>query len=75
MKVHSQQVQLDLNLHEKEVLKTLAEYEGYRTTAEIARKSKVSWSITFKFLHRLKEKGWINYIKKGTWEYWKAKLG
>jgi len=57
---------------ERCVLKQLAEYEGYRTTREIAENSCVSWQTAYNFLVRLKKQGWINYHKQGKWEYWKA---
>lgn len=66
---------IELSSKERDVLKNLAEYEGYRTTREIADASSVSWEVAYNFLIRLLENNWINHFKKGKWDYWKAVLG
>ncbi|MFH1696071.1 MAG: helix-turn-helix domain-containing protein [Candidatus Micrarchaeota archaeon] len=61
-----------MSSQERTVLKTIAEYEGYRTTREIAEESGISWRVVYSFLNRLLKKGWINHTKENKWEYWKA---
>lgn len=59
--------------HEAQILRVLLRYRSFKTTAEIAKNARMSWSTTDSYLHDMYYKGWV--IRKGERRYyWKVRL-
>jgi predicted transcriptional regulator len=62
-------MEVDLNKHEREILRVLLGNKGWLNTTEIANKSGMSWNTAIKYLEQLDENhGWV--LRKKN--YWKA---
>ena len=61
-----------LSAHEQLILKTLLESSVSLSTSEVMKKTGLAWQTCKKILDNFLKDKWINHIKKGNRDYWKA---
>jgi Mn-dependent DtxR family transcriptional regulator len=63
---------VELNAIEARILTVLLKRKTYATTAQIARRARVSWNTAEEYLHLFYGRGWLSKRTVGRRIYWKA---
>ena len=61
----------NMNPIESKIVIVILKNEEYMTTAQIAKKAKISWNTAEIYLEKMFEKGWVDKLGDRT-KYWKA---
>jgi len=64
-----------LKPQEMRILKALLEHDYPLSTTQVAEIANVSWNTADKYLHNFKKLHWIEHIKRGNRNYWRAYRG
>jgi Fic family protein len=61
-----------LKPQELRILKTLLEHNYYLNTTQVANLAGISWNTADKYLKKFRRSKWIDHMKRGNRDYWRA---